>query len=132
MATLRPFRAYRPEKHLVAEIAAKFGSQCVVASVDARRTPRGNWEIFTHGGRKPTGIDAVEWAARGEKIILVRIETSPEDIETRLRHILLTTLSDMLGETAKENDITNLVSLQSELSAGVRDKASDQFKALGL
>lgn len=50
----------RPE--LVAEIAAKFGSQCVVASVDARCTPRGNWEIFTHGGRKPTGIDAVEYA----------------------------------------------------------------------
>jgi len=54
------------------------------------------------------------------------------DIETRLRHILLTTLSDLLGETAKENDITNLVGLQSEISAGVRAKASDQFKALGL
>jgi imidazole glycerol-phosphate synthase subunit HisF len=50
----------RPE--LVAEIAAKFGSQCVVASVDARRTAPGKWEIFTHGGRKPTGIDAVEYA----------------------------------------------------------------------
>lgn len=62
----------RPE--LVSEIAEKFGSQCVVASVDARRvTPevsvmgaepeRGpRWEIFTHGGRKPTGIDAVEYA----------------------------------------------------------------------
>jgi cyclase len=52
----------RPE--LVAEIAAKFGSQCVVASVDARRTPLGSWEIFTHGGRKPTGIDAVEYARK--------------------------------------------------------------------
>lgn len=51
----------RPE--LVADIAARFGSQCVVASVDARRT--GNrWEIFTHGGRKPTGIDALEHAAK--------------------------------------------------------------------
>ncbi len=50
----------RPE--LVAEIAAKFGSQCVVASVDARRVSDGKWEIFTHGGRKPTGIDAVEYA----------------------------------------------------------------------
>lgn len=56
----------RPE--LVAEIAEKFGSQCMVASVDARRVipstgeegPK--WEIFTHGGRKPTGIDAVEYA----------------------------------------------------------------------
>ncbi len=52
----------RPE--LVAEIAAKFGSQCVVASVDARRTGEGQWEIYTHGGRKPTGIDAIEYAKR--------------------------------------------------------------------
>ena len=51
----------RPE--LVAEIAERMGSQCVVASVDARRTG-GRWEVFTHGGRKPTGIDAVEHALR--------------------------------------------------------------------
>ena len=51
----------RPE--LVAEIAQKMGSQCVVASVDARKTARG-WEIFTHGGRQATGIDAVEHAIR--------------------------------------------------------------------
>jgi cyclase len=56
----------RPE--LVGEIAARFGSQCVVASVDARRVAfaggggAARWEIFTHGGRKPTGIDAVEYA----------------------------------------------------------------------
>ncbi|MEP3050809.1 MAG: imidazole glycerol phosphate synthase subunit HisF [Erythrobacter sp.] len=52
----------RPE--LVAEIAAKFGSQCVVASVDARRVGDGKWEIFTHGGRKSTGIDAVEYGRK--------------------------------------------------------------------
>ena len=51
----------RPE--LVAEIAQRFGSQCVVASVDARRSGDG-WEIFTHGGRRATGIDAVEHAVR--------------------------------------------------------------------
>ncbi len=51
----------RPE--VVADIAARFGSQCVVASVDARRTGDG-WEIFTHGGRNPTGIDALEHAVR--------------------------------------------------------------------
>ena len=51
----------RPE--VVAEIAAKFGSQCVVASVDARKTKDG-WEIFTHGGRQATGIDAVAHAVR--------------------------------------------------------------------
>src|ERR1700712_1086112 len=51
----------RPE--VVAEIAAKFGSQCIVASVDARKTANG-WEIFTHGGRRATGIDAVAHAIR--------------------------------------------------------------------
>ena len=51
----------RPE--VVAEIADRFGSQCCVASVDARRVD-GRWEVFTHGGRKPTGIDAVDHAAR--------------------------------------------------------------------
>ena len=56
----------RPE--LVREIAEKFGSQCVVASVDARARTEGEgfrgWEIYTHGGRKPTGIDAVEHAQK--------------------------------------------------------------------
>ena len=52
----------RPE--LVGEIAQKFGSQCVVASVDARRVADGKWEIFTHGGREPTGIDAIEYALK--------------------------------------------------------------------
>jgi imidazole glycerol-phosphate synthase subunit HisF len=51
----------RPE--VVADIAERFGSQCVVASVDAKRVGE-RWEIFTHGGRKPTGIDAVEHASR--------------------------------------------------------------------
>ena len=53
----------RPE--VVSEIAARFGSQCVVASIDARRREGGDgWEIFTHGGRKATGIDALEHARR--------------------------------------------------------------------
>ncbi len=53
----------RPE--VVSDIAAKMGSQCIVASVDARRRVGGEgWEIFTHGGRRATGIDAVEHAVR--------------------------------------------------------------------
>ena len=51
----------RPE--VVADIAERFGSQCVVASVDARRSGE-RWEVFTHGGRRATGIDAVEHALR--------------------------------------------------------------------
>jgi cyclase len=52
----------RPE--LVRDIAEKFGRQCVVGSVDARRTHAGHWEIFTHGGRTATGIDALAHAVR--------------------------------------------------------------------
>lgn len=52
----------RPE--VVAEIADRFGSQCCVASVDARQVAPGRWEVFTHGGRNATGIDAVEHALR--------------------------------------------------------------------
>jgi cyclase len=46
---------------LVREGAEKFGSQCVVVAVDARATGPGQWQVFTHGGRTPTGMDAVEW-----------------------------------------------------------------------
>ena len=52
----------RPE--LVAEAAERFGAQCIVVAIDARRSAPGKWEVFTHGGREPTGIDAVEWARR--------------------------------------------------------------------
>ncbi len=52
----------RPE--LVAEAARKFGSQCVVVAVDARADGKGGWEVFTHGGRQGTGIDAVGWCQR--------------------------------------------------------------------
>jgi imidazole glycerol-phosphate synthase subunit HisF len=52
----------RPE--LVREAAIKFGSQCVVVAVDAKRSGPGEWEVFTHGGRRPTGIDAVAWCRR--------------------------------------------------------------------
>ncbi len=52
----------RPE--LVADIADRFGSQCCVASVDARKVADGRWEVFTHGGRRATGIDAVAHALR--------------------------------------------------------------------
>ena len=52
----------RPE--FVGEAAVKFGSQCIVVAIDAKSTTPGKWEIFTHGGRNATGLDAVEWAER--------------------------------------------------------------------
>lgn len=53
---------HRPE--FVREAAEKFGSQCIVVAIDAKQVAPGKFEIFTHGGRKGTGIDAVEWARR--------------------------------------------------------------------
>ncbi len=56
----------RPD--LIDECAAAFGTQCVVLAVDARRIPDGvGWEVYTHGGRTPTGIDAIAWAAEGAR-----------------------------------------------------------------
>jgi len=59
---------FNPE--FVKEAAAKVGSQCIVVAIDAKQVSKenepGRWEIFTHGGRKPTGIDAVEWAIKME------------------------------------------------------------------
>jgi len=50
--------------------AEKFGAQCIVLAIDARRVPGqpGRWEVYTHGGRNPTGIDAVEWAVKGVEL----------------------------------------------------------------
>jgi cyclase len=56
----------RPE--LISEIADEFGAQCVVVAVDARRRAGGGFEVFTHGGRTPTGIDAIEWSVRVEQL----------------------------------------------------------------
>lgn len=57
---------------LIARAADRFGTQCVVVAVDARRSsapaaPSG-WEVYTHGGRTPTGVDAIEWTARAERL----------------------------------------------------------------
>jgi cyclase len=52
----------RPE--LVREAAEKFGSQCVVVAIDAKQVAPGRWEVFTHGGRLATGLDAIDWARR--------------------------------------------------------------------
>ena len=52
----------RPE--FVRAAAEKFGSQCIVAAIDAKATGPGSWGVFTHGGRRPTGLDAIAWARR--------------------------------------------------------------------
>lgn len=56
----------RPE--IISEAAEKFGSQCVVLAIDARRRPEGGWTVYRNGGRIDMGIDAVEWAVRGVEL----------------------------------------------------------------
>ena len=53
---------FNPE--FVREAAERFGSQCIVVAIDAKQVAEGKWEIFTHGGRKPTGLDALDWARK--------------------------------------------------------------------
>ncbi len=53
---------------IVAEASGKVGSQCIVVAIDAKQTAPGKWEVFTHGGRNNTGIDAIEWARKVESL----------------------------------------------------------------
>lgn len=53
------------DPYLLSEGAERFGSQCIVLAIDAKRTPKGGWEVYTHGGRTPTGMDACTWAEVG-------------------------------------------------------------------
>jgi cyclase len=53
---------------VVADAAARFGSQCIVVAIDAKQCAPGKWEVFTHGGRTATGLDAVEWAQKMEAL----------------------------------------------------------------
>jgi cyclase len=53
---------------LVADASAKVGAQCIVVAVDAKQTSPGRWEVFTHGGRKNTGLDAIAWARQVESL----------------------------------------------------------------
>lgn len=57
---------HRPE--FVQEAAEKFGAQCIVVAIDAKNVGPGKWEVFTHGGRNATGLDAIEWAKRMESL----------------------------------------------------------------
>jgi len=53
---------------LIGEGAAKFGSQCIVVSIDAKKIGEEEWRVFTHGGRKEAGLDAIEWAKEAVKL----------------------------------------------------------------
>ena len=53
---------------VVADASGKVGSQCIVVAIDAKQVAPGKWEVFTHGGRNRTGLDAIEWARKVESL----------------------------------------------------------------
>ena len=53
---------------LIADAAARYGSQCIVVAIDAKQVAPGRWEVFTHGGRKATGLDVLEWAIKMQSL----------------------------------------------------------------
>jgi cyclase len=53
---------------LISDAARRFGSQCIVLAIDAKKTGEGGWEVYINGGRTPTGLDAVEWAKKGSAL----------------------------------------------------------------
>jgi imidazole glycerol-phosphate synthase subunit HisF len=114
---------HRPE--FVREAAERFGSQCTVVAIDARRVPLTaglQWEVYTHGGRYPTGIDAVEWAARMEsygagEILLTSMDRDGTrdgyDIE------LTRTISDRVGiPVIASGGVGSLEHIHQGLTAG--------------
>ena len=84
----------RPE--FVKEAAQRFGTQCIVVAIDARRSGTDQWEVFTHGGRKSTGLDAVAWARRMESF--------------GAGEILLTSMDQDGHQTGYDLDLTAAVS----------------------
>ncbi len=56
------------DPEFVRRASERFGSQCIVVAIDAKKNSKNSWEVYTHGGRRPTGIDAVEWAKRVEAL----------------------------------------------------------------
>lgn len=85
---------------IIRESAERFGNQCVVLSIDAKRDGKGGWEVYVEGGRKPTGVNAIEWARRGMElgageICINSIDTDGEKqgYDLELNHILSETLS---------------------------------------
>ncbi len=119
----------RPE--LVADIAARFGSQCVVASVDARKAG-GGWEVFTHGGRRATGIDAVAHAIRlvelGAGELLV---TSMDRDGTKIGYDLDLTRT-IADAVAVPVIASGGVGALDDLVAGVRDGHADAVLAASI
>ncbi|MFT6581707.1 MAG: cyclase [Alphaproteobacteria bacterium] len=110
---------HRPE--FVSEASQRFGAQCIVVAIDAKQTGPDKWEIFTHGGREPTGLDAVEWAKKMEsngagEILLTSMDR--DGTKTGFDIALTRTVADALRiPVIASGGVGNL----DHMVAGVRD-----------
>lgn len=103
---------------LIREAAERFGSQCVVLSIDAKRNDRGGWDVYVEGGRRNTGLDAVAWAKEGEALGAGEICMNSMDADGEvsgydlaLNHILAETLSIPIiasGGAGKKEDFLDV------------------------
>jgi len=104
----------------VKEAAKRFGSQCIVVAIDARQCGEGAWEVFTHGGRKETGIDAVAWAQKME--------------QNGAGEILLTSMDKDGTKSGYDLELTRTISRRLQIpiiasgGAGTLDHLSDGVK----
>ena len=105
---------------LIKEAAEKFGSQCVVLSIDAKKQESGNWTVFINGGRIDTGMDAVEWALKGEKLSAGEIVLNAIDTDGVKSGYSI----DITGEIAKSVNIPVVASG----GAGKKEDFLDVFK----
>ena len=115
----------RPE--FVGEAAEIFGSQCIVVAIDAKRReqPQDGWEVFTHGGRNPTGLDAIEWASRMESLGAGEILLTSMDRDgTQVGYDIALTrrIADTVGiPLIASGGVGNLEHLYEGLTAGGAD-----------
>lgn len=106
---------------LLSEAAEKFGNQCVVLAIDAKRVGKKQWEVFIHGGRTPTGKDAVKWAKEAEKL--------------GAGEILLTSMDADGTKAGYDLDLTAAISKAVQIpviasgGAGTKQHFADAFKA---
>lgn len=104
---------------LISDAAQKFGSQCVVSAIDAKRTGAGSWEVYLNGGRIPTGIDAVRWAQEAER--------------RGAGEILLTSMDEDGQKNGYDTELTRAVSEQAGIpviasgGAGKKEHFYDVF-----
>jgi len=119
---------------LIAQLSEEFGSQCIVIAIDAKKVAEGKWEIFTHGGRNTTGIDAVEWAVKmtaGEngagEVLLTSMDC--DGVKTGFDLALTKVVSDAVSvPVIASGGVGNL----AHLSAGILQGGADAVLAASI